>query len=493
MSLFGLSFPFYSPLYKGTRNASRLRKGWAKGTSAADLTIPGSGRKILVPKLTDISIQSETGSDITALVDMATVGATARDLERRIETVTASLHAHSTKVERISPALARITVSFDPPPRPHYDPHNNDPHNPQSNNQLLDLEQFPIFLDPTTQDAAILLTKSLLIGGEAESGKSNLVWYLLSQLNHHNIPYRLWVIDPAGGVELNDLETSPRTRQYVDRARDIPPLVAKFRESMDQRLTNLKKRGQRRHFPTIAEPVEICIIDELLLCKAQLKDGDAASPLGEVLTAGRKALHIVWGCSQLGEKLAIGQIRDLFPQRICLRTRSQDITDAVLGSNATTDGAVCHRITARGEGYVFTDTSQMFEKFHAPLVRETLSIASGGTTVPTTPPPSSRAQQLRARRKGRTFLYQFFPDTIGGQTPDPNHPQYNRPCYVGITDNPRRRFKEHEKKWPQAYWSQINHRRTKIQAFPTWQQAKDMETDLIAYYQPIFNVQERSA
>jgi hypothetical protein len=482
--MFGLQLPFYSPLYKGTRNANRLRKGWAKGTSAADLTIPGSGRKILVPKLTDIAIASETGSDITALVDMATVGATARDLERKIETVTASLHAYSTKVERQTPALARITVSFDPPQRPTY---NNGPHS--NDNQLLDLEQFPIFLDPTTQDAAILLTKSLMIGGESESGKSNLVWYILSQLNDNHIPYRLWVIDPAGGVELNDLEQSPLTRQYVDRAKDIPALVDKFRESMDNRLRNLKKRGQRRHFPTIAEPVEICLIDELLLCKTQLKDGDAASPLGEVLTVGRKALHIVIGCSQLGEKLAIGQIRDLFPQRICLRTRSQDITDAVLGSNATVDGAVCHRITQRGEGYVFTDTSQMFEKFHAPLVRETLSIAGGGTTVPTTPPPSSRAQQLRERRKGRTFLYQFFPDNMI----DPNHPQYNRPVYVGITYNPRQRFKKHEKEWPQAYWNQINHRRTKIQAYPTWQQAKDMETDLIAYYQPIYNVQERSA
>jgi len=488
--MFGLSLPFYSPLYKGTRNATRLRKGWAKGTSAADLTIPGSGRKILVPKLTDIAIASETGSEVTALVDMATVGGTARDLERKIETVTASLHAYSTKVERISPAQARITVSFDPPTRPHY---NNDPNNPHQNNQLLDLEQFPIFLDPTTQDAAILLTKSLMIGGESESGKSNLVWYILSQLNQAQIPYRLWVIDPAGGVELNDLETSPLTRQYVDRAKDIPALVTRFQESMNNRLSTMKKRGMRRHFPTIAEPVEICIIDELLLCKAQLKDGDAASPLGEVLTAGRKALHIVWGCSQLGEKLAIGQIRDLFPQRICLRTRSSDITDAVLGSNATTDGAACHRITQPGEGYVFTTSSKMFEKFHAPLVRETLSIASGGTTVPLTPPPSSRAQQLRERRKGRTFLYQFFLDTINGQTPDPNHPQYNRPCYVGIAKNPRQRFKEHERDWPQAYWSQINHRRTKIQAYPNWDAAKAMETALITYYQPIYNVQERSA
>lgn len=485
---FGLEFPFYSPLWRGTRNANILRKGWAKAISAADLEIPGSGRKILVPKLSQIAIASDTGSEVTALVDMATVGKTARELERRIETVTASLHAYQTKVERIDPARARITVSFSAPRRPHYDPDTQEM-------QQLDLEKFPIYLDQTTQDASILLTKPLLIGGQQESGKSNLVWYLLSQLNIHNIPYRLHVIDPAGGVELNDLEPDkcPRTAQYVDRVKDIPQLVAVFRKSLDDRLSEMKRRGQRRHFPTEEEPVEICIIDELLLCKSQLNGGDAASPLGEVLTAGRKALHIVIACSQLGEKLVIGQIRDLFPQRICLKTRSQDITDTVLGSNATADGANCHRISQPGEGYVFTDSSNMFEKFYAPLVRETLAVAQGGTTVPTTPQPSSRAQQLRERRKGRTFLYQFYPDTIEGQPPDPNHPHYNRPVYVGITGNPRQRFKKHEKDWPQAYWSQIDHRRTKILAFPTWKQAKDMETDLITYYQPIYNVQERSA
>jgi hypothetical protein len=43
------------------------------------------------------------------------------------------------------------------------------------------------------------------------------------------------------------------------------------------------------------------LIDELLLCKKELQGGDADSPLGEVLASGRKALHIVIGCSQLGQ------------------------------------------------------------------------------------------------------------------------------------------------------------------------------------------------
>lgn len=472
--MLGLHIPFHSPLLTGSRHATHLRKGWARAVSAADLTLQGSGRKILTPRLSEISIASEDGDQVTAMVDMSTVGRTSTELSNRIDRVAASLHAYQIKVERIDPAHARITIAFSPPKKRRY--------NPQEDSSL-DLEQYPILLDPTTE-ASIVLTKSILIGGESESGKSNLVWYILSQLNDHQIPYRLWVIDPAGGVELSDLEDSPFTRYYTDRIAGIEPLTTAFRKSMDDRLRLMKQRRVRRHFPTPQEPVEICIIDEILLSKGQLKGGDADSPLGEVLTAGRKALHIVLACSQLGEKLVIGQIRDLFPQRLCLRTKSADITDAVLGSNATQDGAVCHRINNRGEGYVYTDQSGVFEKFHAPLVRETASIAQGGVTLPHSPPPTSRAQRLRERRKGRHFVYQFF------NQDDPHHPEYTRPCYVGITPNPRRRFKEHERDWPTQTWLSIVQSRTKIQAYPDWDTAKDMETELIKYYQPIYNVQE---
>jgi hypothetical protein len=227
MSLFNLRLPYYSPLFTGTQHANQLRKGWGKATSAANLTVDGTGRKVLTPKLSEISIASEDGQQVTALVDMSTVGKTARDLSSRIETVTASLHAYQTLVERVSPAHARITVMFSAPPRPIIET------SPSSidSDPVIDLEALPIYLDQTDQQAAISMTTSLLIAGASESGKSNLVWYLLSSLNELGIPYRLWVIDPAGGVELNDLEQSPLTRQYVDRVKDISRIVNAFRAS----------------------------------------------------------------------------------------------------------------------------------------------------------------------------------------------------------------------------------------------------------------------
>lgn len=382
----GLRIPIYSPLFTGTRNATLLKKKWPRATVAAGLTEELTRRRVLVPRLYDVEISHPSGYQIRALVDMSTTGQTSRDLQRKIETVTSVLGAYQIRVEKITPSHSRITVYFERPVQP------TTHHNGET---ALDLEHFPIHLDPTDDAPTITLTTSILIGGASESGKSNLVWFILSQLNEYRIPYRLNVIDPAGGVELADLETSPLTRQYVDRIKDIPAVIDKFRRSMDQRLTVMKRRGVRRHFPTQAEPVEILIIDELLLCKSQLSGGDAASPLGEVLASGRKALHIVIANSQLGEKLIIGQIRDLFPQRLCLRTRSDDMTDTILGSNATADGASCHRITEKGEGYVFTDTSGVFERFHAPLVQHTAAIAQGLSLQDlSTPIPKKRSRRF---------------------------------------------------------------------------------------------------
>jgi len=381
----GLQSPIYSPLFTGTRNARILKRKWSRATSAADLTEQATSTKILVPHLTRVEISSPTGHEVTAMVDMSTTGKTSRDLQRNIETVTSVLGAYQTRVEKITPSHSKITVYFQ---RPTFSAKTSG--NGSGGGESLDLEQFPIHLDPTDDAPTINLTTSILIGGASESGKSNLTWYILSKLNEYQIPYRLWVIDPAGGVELADLEHSALTQQYVDRIGDIPAIVDKFRQSMDKRLEAMKKRGERRHFPTRTEPLEILIIDELILCKSQLKGGDADSPLGEILASGRKGLHIVLGETQLGDKLVIGQIRDLFPQRICLRTRSSDNTDTVLGSGATVDGAMCHRITQKGEGYVFTDQSGVFERFHAPLVADTKAVARGAYLAPPPPEPKVR-------------------------------------------------------------------------------------------------------
>lgn len=371
-------FPFTSPLLTGYRNTRYLKHRWYSAARKAGFYNP-------LPTISHLRIHSPDGNQVKARIDMATGESTVKDLISKIDLITALLRVHRIRVEHLSAGQAEVTVTFLPLKRL-VQQTQTQTQTSSSNTPQLDLEQHPISIGYDTP-AAIQLTKSLLIGGESESGKSNLVWHILDRLNALQIPYRLWVIDPAGGVELTDLEESPLTRQYADRAKDVNNLILAFHDSMEARLAQLKKRKVKRHFPTPTEPVEICIIDELLLVKAALNADDVTSPVGEILAVGRKALHIIIGCSQLGQKDSIGAIRDLFPQRICLRTRTREATDAVLGTQATDQGAACHKISGPGEGYVYTDQSETYEKILVPLIENHPQIANPPTihTLPPTP------------------------------------------------------------------------------------------------------------
>ena len=467
--------PFESPLLRGMRKVRQVKKQWKLACQSADLAIKGKNARIRTPHLSRLQIVSPNGLAVQGLVDMGTVGSTSKHLEDKLEIILASVNAISGRVERISPAKARITIEWERRQpltttgtlRPEDD-----------SDEAIDISPYYIDLDNARDGmATISLTKSLLVGGESESGKSNLMWHLISEMNAFGIPYRLTVVDPAGGVELNDLEHSPFTRRYIDRAYDVQRVVDSYHYDMNQRLEWMKKHRIRTHNPSPSRPLEILVIDELLLCKDQLKDG-ALSPLGEVLSVGRKARFIVWGCSQLGQKESIGAIRDLFTQRICLRTRTQETTDAVLGTGSTHDGARCHRITRPGEGYVFTDTTGTYTKFFAPLVVETASVAAGGVSSPLI--ALKHRQLRRGPSKGTTFVYKLFDsyDT-------------DRPCYVGVSDNPRGQFKEHQKTWPQEEWESIIPQRTEILKFSTRDEALLMVTNLIKFYAPKYNAAGR--
>lgn len=365
-----------SPLLSGHRRIHDLTRHWATACASAGLTIPLPSGKHQPPTLTNLQIADEFGNVLTAYVDTSTIHRTARYFEDRFDILVATFSAEYGNVERLSPSTARITLEWDRP-KPKFTFTQEELKNP---NLPHDISGFRIDLDKARNANALLgLTTSTLISGQSESGKSNLAWHLLNEINRSKIPTRLSVVDPAGGVELNNLRESPLTRRYVDRAKDVEGLIQKFHADLEKRLNMMQQNNTRTHNPSQAHPLEIMVIDELLLCGSQLKGG-VLSPIGEILAVGRKARFIVWGLTQLGQKEVIGQIRDLFPQRVCFATRTQEATDAALGSGATAEGAKCHGIHRPGQGYVWTDHSGSYQKFQAPLISQddTLTIASGG-------------------------------------------------------------------------------------------------------------------
>lgn len=481
LTVFGYDFP----LLRGIQYEWRLKRGWLEASRRAKLTLKGRNGEDRPPLLEDVRILNENGTILTALVDTSHLGIPARRLEDSLDTYLAYFSAYGGRFERLSPSQARFTIEWErrSPPQTVGAQLNSEQN---TEGTPVDVAPYRIDLDQAKNgEALVSLNKSLLIGGESESGKSTLVWHMLSQLNAFQIPYRLWVIDPAGGVELNDLQHSKFTRAYVDSAKDSQQLIEDFRDSMYERLKWMKLSSIRTHNITQERPLEILINDELLLTKRAIKDG-VDSPFGEVLAAGRKARYIVWALSQIGQKEAIGPIRDLFTQRACLRTRTQETTDAVLGSGATSDGAKCHRIGRPGEGYVWTDSTGKYAQFQAPLVIETSSIAQGGIAAPTIHNDTRTLTETSQQRKQRPhFLYRLY------DTQDPKAP----PVYIGISDNPKRRFREHanpNKGFPTQIWESFYQSRTEIEQFPNWDQAKAQETKEILLYNPKYNVQERT-
>lgn len=325
-----------------------------------------------------------------------------------------------------------------------------------------------VFGRASNGDAEISMLTSILIVGMSNSGKSNILRNVVHGLRRHRIPHKFHVIDPAGGVELNELEGYEHTIRYVDRAKNAEQLIRAVHADMDTRLADMRRDGVHKVFPNSTYPLNVLIIDELLLLGSQLKEG-ANSDLGEILTIGRKAGFIVIALSQLSQVDAIGRLRDLFPQRVCLATRSTSMTDAALGDGAEKAGARCSEISANtpGVGYYYSDDRSMggFERFRAAEAQGTLVEPIEGEIVDELPPKP---------RKRKCAVYRFY--DIAGNL-----------LYVGKTIDPDTRFKQHAS--TKFWWGHVDHTRTSIHWYSSEEIAEDVETQAIWEEKPRHNKQ----
>jgi predicted GIY-YIG superfamily endonuclease len=441
----------------------RVKRGWQEASEDALLVSRRTGASPPLRK-----VRASVGN-VSMHVRLGHVGRTSREMLAAGETYAACFNADAVSVDMLRPGLARVTFSWGDP-----------------TGRILRLKDLPeqlpgqasFGLNPDSKAVHVGLETSLLIVGESGSGKSNIVWALLAALNEQGIPYRLRVIDPAGGVELANLDGGKYTRYYTDKARDVDSMIKVARDAMQARLAAMKKRGDRKHTPTEKEPLDITIIDEILLLGQQIKEG-AISPLGELLSVGRKAKYVVWGLSQLGQVDALGRIRDLFPQRIALATKSREMTEAVLGPSAEAQGAACSKIPRQtpGVGYLYLDGVRGYRRFRSVLVEdeETAQIAAGEVPSDMVRRHQEKIDAAEGLKSRKTAVYRLYD-------------KESRLLYVGITVNPNIRFSEHaaEKPW----WHAVDMGATKITWYKNRDLAKKAETKAITTEGPIYNVDE---
>lgn len=312
--------------------------------------------------------------------------------------------------------------------------------------------------------SAITLKRHVLIGGDSGSGKSNAVWQIIAGLKKYKIPFKLSVLDPAGGVELADLENASFTIDYVDRPTDADGAILDFRDRMNQRLTLLKKLGIREfdldHPELKNEHWHYLVIDELLLCAQQIKQGPL-SPLGDILAVGRKAGFIVVACTQLGQKTTLGDFRDLFPQRVCFGTRTQEMTDAVLGTAATANGALCHEITEVGQGFLWTNKARGYFGFTTSHITDTKTIVS------IDPKTHGTTNQ-------RTALYKLYSED-------------GTFLYANITQNIAKTMRDRDLK-SREWWSTVDPEKSQLEWFPTEREAKSAYRLCVDTERPMWNI-----
>jgi hypothetical protein len=342
--------------------------------------------------------------------------------------------------------------------------------------------------------ATVNATQSILIGGLTRKGKSNLVWALLADLLRQGIYVDLYVSDPKGGVELDQLEAQLdidgprllRVRQYAKTAAETVKMLEAAEKGMHARQYWMKQNGARKIAPDQTNPLVVVILDETLPLTDLLKKG-TDSALGRVAYTGAAAAYVVWANTQVAQVDALGRFRDLVPQRICFATPNPQVTDSVLGQGSETMGAYCSDIQEPGVGYSHSEGDKVARKFRAAMVTddETKLIAQG--MLP--PAVVNKAREAwdraaegpvsgKSRGARRTALYRWF---------YVDDPEYGDSLgYVGISYDVIHREAQHTAGLRAFMEGNV---RRETQWFPSRGEAVAAETLAIATEKPIWNKQ----
>lgn len=502
----------------------KAKRRWVKAASSAKMN---QGSRI--PRLINMypfnwpkgyrrppRIMNRTGSSIRYTLDITTQNQSADEIRRDRAKIMERLRCKRLEITRASPGYIYLTIEWD-----------------YTNTRLQRLLQIRSQLRnlPLSQagmeeadttfthqgkllvmnvssdsniDVPVYLDRSVLIVGESGTGKSNMGWHIIREIQRLGVPLRVWAVDPKK-VELAQLDphTNPNTtitHSYASEKEDVRTLISHAKSMMNATLDEMRTKSQRSVSISDTHPLNIIWIDELLLLDDAMRKNPIDTPLGTLLIEGRAAGFIVIANAQLGQVDAIGRVRDLFPQRMCMKVSSPEMAYAALGSQAMEKGAYPQDITQPGASYILNKHTGLFDLIHPPYINddEVYQITTMQTlTSASTPTPAPKASTVRAStadkgiprpstpnpKPGVYYVYLFYPFA------DPRMTDSNRPLYVGITNDTERRFKEHQSS--KGWWSMVDPTRTKIIQKRSEQEARYHERDLIRDLDPVFNISQR--
>ncbi len=408
--------------YNERKRLAHLSRQWRVACTILKLT---AGTDKVVPRLYDVTPTLD--GDVTASIASGRMGVSVDDVAKHAPRVAEVIGCREVTVTRTAPGCASLVFFWSDPL-----------------GRTLPLAELPVSsaglisygIRRDGTPATIRQDLSVLVGGATGTGKSNVIAAMLADLVRSGVWVDLYVSDPKGGIEMTWLSRhvgqqmgTLRVRQYVDSASGTVQMVKDAHKAM--RCRQGLQEGAK-HSATKASPLVVLIIDELLPLHEQIRQG-TKSELGQILFEGRAAGYVAWCNSQLGHASELGALRNLIPQRVCFAVPTAETTDTVLGTSAEARGAKCSRLEEPGLFYSSSDDTRAMEKGRAPLVRlqDQERIAAG-----VAPEGMTRKTPAQARRCALYRAYNAEDELL----------------YVGITDNPRRRFAEHKR--DESWWAE---------------------------------------
>lgn len=464
-------------LRKERERIARLRRQWVVACKTRGLV--GDGKQ--VPRLFDVKTTPE--GDVTARITSGKIGVSPARVAKEAGEIASAQGCREVVVTPLSSDTARLHFYWsDPTARP------------------LSLKDLPrsgkgetfAFGKHTTDGSPALLRydQSILIGGTTGAGKSTHVWASLRALQLRGIPYELYVSDPKEGMELAALERALgqgelfRVVEYVDNVADTVKMLKHLDGLRRERARRMKAQGLRKAAPTRENPLRIALLDETLALTEMLNTKNVVStPIGQIAFAGRATLDVVWACTQLGQKAELGPVRDLIPQRVSYRQSNAVNTNMILGDGMEQAGAACSKIpvSSPGVGYVFNDETGVLGRFRSPMVTDDdIGLIARGVL-----PQYVVDERVRTAAMPHAIYYLYGPNEHTGAL---------ELWYIGETDLPERRYKEHARDqekadwWPRIDWSRSHEQWVSPKdAEDPRERAKEIEQEAIETMGPRFN------
>jgi len=338
-----LTAPWVGPRARCWLRGGALRRRWGRACAAAGLVnASGDGPRIRW-------VRPVPGGLVLRL--RLAPGMSRADVERQLPRMTASMGAHQARVRHDGPRADRLRILL-------------------IRRETLGriVRPAPLSGPPHELDSVVVGSREdgrpwrlrvrgrhILVAGATGAGKGSVLWSLIRALAPavHAGLVQIIACDPKGGMEL--AFGRPLYRAFGTNAEQIAVLLEDAVERLRERTGRLAGRT-RLHVPTVAEPLVVVIVDEIAALTAYVQDTALrkriTSALAELLTQGRAPGFVVVGAVQDPRRDVLA-VRDLFPEKVCLRVATASEVDMVLGAGAREAGALADQIPIDTPGVAF--------------------------------------------------------------------------------------------------------------------------------------------